>query len=142
MQYPYTEVQPGRFRPIILLHIRGPIKSILTDGLLDSGADRTILSPRTARSIGIDVNSIVATISVRVPVGPTLKCKVAKLPLELLRAPDQICWLGEVAVPLTAVHNNYWGFKGFLEYFRAEFDGPNRMITLTPGSNLPAVTPL
>lgn len=141
MQHPYTEVYPGRFRPIVLLHLKGPSKVILTDGLLDSGADRTILSPRSARSIGIDIHTIVPTVAVRVPAGPTLRCKLVTLQLELLRPPDRICWLGEVAVPLAPVRNNYWGFKGFLEYFRAEFDGPKRTITLTPGGNLPAVTP-
>ena len=26
-------------------------------------------------------------------------------------------------------------------YFRAEFDGPNRVVTLTPGTSLPAAPP-
>lgn len=44
-------------------------------------------------------------------------------------------------MPLAPIRNNYWGFKGFLEFFRTEFDGPNLVVTLTPGSNLPIVTP-
>lgn len=139
MRFPYTEVQPGRFRPMVLLRVWGPVNSILTDGLLDTGSDRIIFAPRIARALGVDVAALPGAVTARVPTGTPLPCKLVSLRLELARPPSRICWLGEVAIPLSPVRNNYWGFKGFLEYFRADFDGPNRVVTLTTGAGLPAV---
>jgi hypothetical protein len=63
------------------------------------------------------------------------------LPLELRRDSERLQWLAEVAVCTVGLRYPYWGFKGFLEFFRAEFDGPNRWVTLLAGDNLPIATP-
>jgi hypothetical protein len=141
MQFPYTSVGPGIFRPIVPLLLRGPASTLLSDGLLDSGADRTLLSPRVARGLGIDVAALPIAVSIKSATGHKVPCKFTRMTVELIRGSERIGWVAEMVIPVTGVDQSHWGFKGFLEYFRSEFDGPNRMITLTPGSNLPPVPP-
>jgi hypothetical protein len=141
MQFPYTEVYPGIYRPILAVRLWGPAQRVLTDGLADTAADRTLLPPNTARNLGIDVDALPATVTMRSATGQLVKCKPVILPLELIRDGVRLCWLGEIAVTTEAITKPHWGFKGFLEFFRADFDGPNRMLDWTAGDNLPVTTP-
>ena len=43
-------------RPIVAVQITGPSGYRLHDGLLDTGADETILDPSVAPFIGVDLN--------------------------------------------------------------------------------------
>jgi hypothetical protein len=111
------------------------------DGLLDTGSDRILLSSALAAILGIDPGPSAITVTLRSATGHDLVCQLGQLTLELRRDATRVCWLAEVAVapgPLRVVH---WGLKGFLEYFTADFDGPNHWVTLKAGGNLPAATP-
>jgi hypothetical protein len=44
-------------RPIVPVLVTGPTGSRLRDGLLDTGADETILEPSMAPSIGVDLST-------------------------------------------------------------------------------------
>jgi hypothetical protein len=141
VRIPYTEVAPGVFRPLLAMLIWGPTRPVLVEGLLDTASDRTLLPPKWARDLGIDVGALTTTLTVRSATGQRVACKTTVLPLEIRRDSTRLCWLGEVAITTEVVRIPHWGFKGFLEYFQANFDGPNRFATLTAGDNLPVTTP-
>lgn len=141
MQFPLTEVGPGILRPLIPILIKGNKQSMLTDGLLDTGADRVVLTSKVAHQLGIDPGDTVASVTIKSATGQQVACKITTVIFSLSRNSTRIWWLAEVAVATTALEKSLWGFKGFLEYFRFNYDGPNRCFTLTAGDNLPAVPP-
>jgi hypothetical protein len=111
------------------------------DGLLDTGSDRILLTPKSARNLGIDVNALSDTVEMQSATRQTVTCRTTHLPVELIRDSVKLCWLAEVAIAIDGIRINHWGFTGFLEFFRAEFDGPNRVATLIAGANLPVIEP-
>lgn len=137
MQFPYTEVGAGILRPLVPVRITGPVGIVFEDGLLDAGADRTLITRKVATQLGIDVESLVTTIQIQSATGQLVHCKLARLTFELRRDTRRISWSAEVGVALQSIQRPLWGYKGFLEYFRATFDGPRRLVTLTAGKNLP-----
>jgi len=110
----------------------------LADGLLDTGSDRTILTPKIASSLGLDIDALPDQVVIQSAFGHDVHCKLVTLVLELRRDRRAVAWAAEVLVTKTPIQLTLWGIKGFLEFFRAEFDGPTRTVTLTPGNNLPA----
>jgi hypothetical protein len=141
MRFPYTEVASGIFRPLVSVLAYAPARTVPLDGLLDTGSDRILLPFRVAADLGIDPGPSPRTVILRSATGQDLVCQIAQLILELRRDATRVCWLAEVAVapqPLRVVH---WGIQGFLEYFTADFDGPNRWVILKAGGNLPAAAP-
>jgi hypothetical protein len=85
MRFPYTEVAPGVYRPILAVRLWGPGQAILMDGLADTAADRTLLPPNLARALGIAVDALPATVRMRSATGQLVECKPVLLPLELIR---------------------------------------------------------
>ena len=55
LQFPYMILPGGITRPIIAVVIEGPGGRRLLDGLLDTGADRTIFPEREAKAVGIQL---------------------------------------------------------------------------------------
>ncbi len=142
MHFPFVQVGAGIFRPIVPVLAWGPSGSLPMDGLLDSGSDRTLLPARQARWLGIDVDALPTTIAVRSATGQRVVCKATHLIFDLRRGASRVCWVADVAVTTqVTLQRPHWGFKGFLEYFLIEFDGPNRAVTLIPGTNLPTTNP-
>ena len=76
---------------------------------------------------------------VKTATGQEVHCKVGEVTFELRRDRHVIAWKAEVAIPSVEIRRPIWGFKGFLEFFRARFDGPGRIVSLTAGPNLPKV---
>lgn len=140
MEFPYTEVGPGIFRPKIAVTLWGHSQPVFTDGLLDTGADRTVLSEPLARQLGFDLTSLSNQAVVQAATGQKVLCRLSTLVFSLRRDATVLTWEGEVALADQYRGQPLWGFKGFLEFFRAEFNGPKRLVTLTPGDNLPLVS--
>src|SRR5260370_14450638 len=141
MRFPYSEVRPGTYRPLIAVRLWGSRLHVLTDGVLDTGADRVLLKPKVAVGLGIDIDALRTDIAVRTATGELVRCKATILPIELIRDGVSLYWLAEIAIALDPIRINHWGFKGFLEYFSADFNGPERQVKLTAGDNLPVTTP-
>jgi hypothetical protein len=141
MRFRYTEVKTGIYRPLLAIVVWGPGGPVWADGLVDSGADRTLLTPDLARRLGIDTSSLTADLEIRSATGQRIRCKRLSLRLEISKKPKRLCWHADVAVTTTHIQRPHWGFRGFLEYFRATFDGPKRTFTLLPGANFPAIVP-
>jgi hypothetical protein len=141
MRFPYTEVGPGIFRPLIPAWVWGPAGPLLTDGLLDSGADHTLLTPGFARRLGIDVAALPAQMTVKAATGDRVTCKQTTVIMGLIRGRSRIYWRADVAVAIDPLPIPHWGFRGFLEFFRTNLNGPKRFVTLTAGENLPVAMP-
>ena len=141
MRFHYTQRGPATFRPFAPVLLVGPAGTALVDGLLDTGADRVLIPEPFAAMVGFDfdalpsANALITTASKRIP------CKTASLILGLRKSGVQTYWHAQVAITTTPLSYCYWGIQGFLEFFRAEFDGPNRVVTLAAGGNLPAAPP-
>lgn len=141
MEFPYMEAGPGTDRPIIAVRIYGPLRRLLTDGLLDTGCDHTLLPPDTAQDLGVDVDALPIAFTMQSATGHRLTCKTVKLCLELVRGAERISWEAEVVLTVERIRKAHWGIKGFLEYFNSNFNGPGRSVTLNAGANLPAAPP-
>ncbi len=141
MQFPYTEVGPGIYHPLIAVLLTGPAGHFLIEGILDPGADRSILPLKWALRLGILVDALTSAVTLQSATGQPLLCKNTTLQFHLLRDFERISWQAEVAIAPDELRRPHWGFKGFLEFFRTVFDGPNLQITLDPGPNLPRTTP-
>jgi hypothetical protein len=94
-----------------------------------------------ANDMGIVINALSNEMTIKSATGQEIVCKITTLCLQFVRNGLQVSWMAEVAVALGGIRINHWGIKGFLEYFSADFDGPNRLVRLTAGDNLPATTP-
>jgi hypothetical protein len=119
--------------------VTGPAGHFLIEGILDPGADRNILPLKWALTLGVLMDGLTSSVTLQSATGQSLVCMNTTLQFHLLRDFERISWQAEVAIATDELRRPHWGFKGFLEFFRAVFDGPNRQITLDPGPNLPHI---
>ncbi len=141
MRIPYTQVGPDLFRPLLPVIIHSTAAAWLVEGLLDPGSDLTLLPLQWAARLGVDYQSLSPGGAVTSATGELVPWRTWQLDFDVRRDMERICWRADVAVTTDKITRPHWGFKGFLQYFRAEFDGPNLVVTLTPGANLPTPTP-
>jgi hypothetical protein len=141
MRFPYTEVGPGLYRPLVPVRVWGPVGPHLADGLLDCAADRVLLSPTVATRAGIDVAALEDEVTILSASLQPVACRQTRVLLELRRNSRRYCWQAEVAVATQPIHLSLWGLKGFLEYFRTTLDGPRRFARLIAGQNMPKARP-
>jgi hypothetical protein len=142
---PVTVAQPQpslaggrlRYRPVIAVRLTGPTGFRLRDGLLDTGADDTVFSETVAADIGIDLLAAEVR-QVQLASRPQpLVCRYASVHL-LISDGQQTCeWTAVVGFVAGRLNYNLLGHAGFLQFFRAEFDGEDREITLTPRPSFP-----
>jgi len=126
----------GITRPIIAVAIEGPGGRRLLDGLLDTGADRTIFPQREAKSIGIRLGGAPDG-TLKTAGGVSIPYRLAKAVLELHAAGASVRWRTLVAFaegPLNIIH---LGHRGFFEYFHSVFQGPEQKVVLNPRPHLP-----
>jgi hypothetical protein len=131
-------VPGGIARPMVAVLLEGPAGRRLIDGLLDSGADRTIFPGREASAIGLGLPSNPDGM-IRTASGVPINYRLAEVILELRSAGLSVRWKVAVAFaedPLTLVH---LGYRGFLEYFHSTFLGPEKKVVLDPRPTLPRV---
>lgn len=138
MTFPYSEVGHGIHRPYIPVLMTGQKGAALRDGLLDTGSDRCILSPHVTDLIGLHA---IPGRSLRIGsiLGQHVDCSIAEVNFTIRRNGFELSWQAEVAIAPHRLKRMIWGCRGFLQYFRAEFDGPHRRVSLTPRQNLPRV---
>jgi hypothetical protein len=129
-----SDPSPVVYRPVIpiVAHVPSSNKTVLLRGLVDSGADETILPMRFLKELGLDD-------------GPRQRFRFATAtgrPFEVIYGEIQLVihdpggapffWPATVAFS-DSIDRTVLGRAGFLERFVVTFDGPARMLTIEPG---------
>jgi hypothetical protein len=120
--------------PILPVRITGPLGGRLRDGLLDSGADETVLDPTLAPLIGVDLlTGFVWEINL---VGRgRVRCRYAPVQLRITDGIRETYeWDAIAAFTPFPLVRNLLGFGGFLQFFDASFLGADEKVILTPNN--------
>jgi len=125
------------YRPTVPIRVIGPAGDGLAYGLVDTGADETLLPDRFLGPLGVDTRpgdhaTIVAIDGGAVPV------RYGAVDLELRRRGAVYRWTARVA--FYAGTRAILGHAGCLSHFTATFNGQRRHVTLTPNGTAPAPT--
>lgn len=133
MRFPYTVVRSPKDRPIIPVFVeRGDRRLIL--GILDTGADLTLLPYRVALELGVMLGR---SQKISTATGQRIDYRPGKVCLEIRSRSETIRWRTEVGFTAAELKVPVFGDKGFLEFFLSAFDGQLREVLLTPRPNLP-----
>jgi hypothetical protein len=121
-------------RPLIAVRITGPSGSRLRDGLLDTGADETILDPNVAPLIGIDLKQAVERDVFLIGRG-IIRCRYAAVTLRITDAVAETYeWDTVVGFAPFPLLRNLLGFAGCLQFFDANFRGAAEEVVLFPNA--------
>ena len=127
-----------RYRPVMAVRLTGPTNTKLRDGLLDTGSDDTVFTESIARLIGVGLHNAQERLVGLAGRPQPVRCRYAPI---LLRITDGLAetyeWTAIVGFVPGPLHYNLLGQAGFLQYFRADFDGEANLVTLTPKPSFP-----
>ncbi len=122
-------------RPILPILVTGPAGSRLRDGLLDTGADETILDPSVAGQIGVELSKALQR-EVNLIGRGRIFCRYAAVQL---RITDGIAetyeWNTMVGFAPFPVLRSLLGFAGFLQFFDAAFRGGDQEVIMVPNAS-------
>ena len=118
-----------RPRPVLLVAVVGPGGTDAQRGLLDTGADDTVFSMATATAIGVDLAA--APTGSASGVGASAGALTyAEVLLRLTDGAVYCEWPARVAFTTAALKRPLLGFAGFLQFFKAVFDGEREEVEL------------
>jgi hypothetical protein len=128
-------------RPEILIRIIGPNGVVEASGLIDTGADQVFLPIVLAEVLGIEFESQ-ATEGARGAGGQELTVWPGEVELEIVNDGQSYRWLVQVGFIESEddLAPAYLGHAGFLEYFRATFDGDAQTVELTPNERFDSIS--
>ena len=135
LQYSFMRVSDEVVRPIIPVIFEGPRERNIQDGLLDTGADRTILPERQARRLGVTLPAEPDGIA-RAAGGGALEYRLAEVTIELRAAGQIVRWKASVGFTEQPIAITHLGYRGFPEFFHSTFQGPEEMILLEPTAGI------
>ena len=117
-------------RPILALRITGPSGSRLRDGLLDTGADETIIDPSVASLIGVDLSQAPER-EINLVGRGLVRCRYAPVQLRISDGITETYeWDTVVGFAPFPLLRCLLGFAGFLQFFNADFRGADQEVTL------------
>ena len=126
----------SRPRPMVSITLIGPLGSYLLRGLVDSGADETIIPEFVAPFLGVDLDS--ATIlSARGIGGSLVSVRFVDVTLRIADQHEQHEWSALVGFAPLGRRTGILGFAGFLQYFTTVLHGDREMLELTVNSLYP-----
>lgn len=121
-------------RPILALRITGPSGSRLRDGLLDTGADETIVDPSVAPLIGVDLSQAPEREIYLIGRG-RVRCRYTPVQLRISDGVAETYeWDTVVGFAPFPLLRCLLGFAGFLQFFNADFRGGDQEVTLLPNA--------
>lgn len=136
MKFPYTILITPKDRPIIPVLLEQGGRRRLAHGLLDTGADVTLLPYRLALMLGVSLGQ---TARIGTATGQSVSYRLGTVTLEIRSLTDTIRWRAAVGFTAAPLSIPLFGDEGFLEFFRSDFDGELREADLTPKPNLPRI---
>lgn len=117
-------------RPIVAVRITGPTGSQLRDGLLDSGADETVLDPSVATLIGVDLSKAPQR-EINLVGRGRIRCRYAMVQLRITDGKlETYEWDTMVGFAPFPILRSLLRFAGFLQYFDADFRGADEEVSL------------
>jgi hypothetical protein len=125
-----------RPRPVVSVSIIGPTNTYLTEGLLDSAADDTVLPERAAQAIGLDLSNAPVGEASGFGAAPT-PVRYAVVDLRLAGNGERHEWPAWVAFSAVPRRLALFGFAGFLQFFTSDFRGDREEVELTINSLYP-----
>jgi hypothetical protein len=129
------------FRPEIRITVHGPKGSGDFVGLVDTGADNTILPESIARVLGIHLIAGKGPAATAFG-GEQIALSYADVQLELVHPNETLQWLARVFFVADGNHDRetlILGNQGFLDYFTATFHGEECALDLEANGYLPRV---
>ncbi len=127
-----------RYRPVMAVRLTGPMNTKLRDGLLDTGSDDTVFTESMARLIGMDLDNTQERLVGLADRPHPVRCRYASVQLRITDGlTETFEWMAIVGFVPGPLHYNLLGQAGFLQYFRADFDGEANLVTLTPKPSFP-----
>jgi len=125
-------VQP---RPIIPVTSVGPVAGTwVADGLLDTGADETLLPESAAVTLGIDLTG--ATTGTARAFGQLVPVRYAEAKIRIADQQEQREWQAWLAFTSVYLRWPLLGFGGF-QFFRVVYHGDLEFVELTANSLYP-----
>jgi hypothetical protein len=127
-----------RHRPILAVRLAGPAGMKVRDGLLDTGSDDTVFDDSLAGVLGVDLRQAEERM-VGLAGRPTpVRCRYAAVELRISDGVTETYeWSAIVGFVAGPLHYNLLGHAGFLQYFRSDFDGEARLVTIIPKPSFP-----
>lgn len=117
-------------RPVIPIHVSGPTGSATVFGLLDTGADATLLPADLMPILGIDPDTT-ETAHFQGVDSQLVTAHYSHVDLEIRRGNRFHQWSADIGF-LTGRTVAILGHDGFLEHFKATFNSQLHHVTLTP----------
>ena len=97
---------------------------MVRDGLLDTGADETVLEEWMAGYLGIDLNGAPEQPVNLIGRPGMIACRYAMVELLITDAQETYRWSALVGFVPLKLHYQLLGYAGCLQFFDAEFRGP------------------
>jgi Retroviral aspartyl protease len=127
-----------RYRPVLAVRLAGANHTSLVDGLLDTGADETVFEEWNAAVVGVDLRQAPERLVALAGRPQPIRCRYAPVQLRITDGMQETYeWTAMVGFVTGRLHYGLLGQAGFLQYFRADFDGETREVILTPKPSLP-----
>jgi hypothetical protein len=120
--------------PLVMVRFIGPSRTCLIRGLLDTGAAITLLPRSFMAKLGVEPTAgrgVVGTAA------GGLSVQLGTLDLEIRSGRTAYRWSARVGFAPRTENVALLGRDGFLDHFRATFDGGARIVTLRPSGQLP-----
>lgn len=127
------------FRPVIPVTLKGPVRSGRFLALVDTGTDKTVIPEEIARDPGIDLQAGRGPGLTSIG-GHQLKSLLGDVMILVGDETESVEWNTRVQFFRTenpVDKQVILGHARFLDYFNANFDGLNAVLTLTPNESLP-----
>lgn len=125
-----------RYRPLIPIHIAGPLGTRTLDANLDSGSDDTIFPESLAPLLGIDLTNAPEGESGAIG-GIPIPYRYALVTIRVSDGYEECVWEGIAGFAAAPLRWAILGHAGMLQFFDVQFLGERREVIVTPNSSFP-----
>ena len=125
-----------RPRPVLAVRISGPARSLLLDGLLDTGSDDTVFEEWVAAAVGVDFSHAPERLVGLVGRSNLVRCRYAPVELRITDGIHETYqWTTLVGFVATHLRYSLLGHASCLQFFDTTFRGADQEVVLTPNTS-------